>query len=479
MKREVRLFDELERFAKGHWLTNALALTFGYDGDVAYERIWKPLIERFGVPHPLVIADGRVDEGKALGVQVLRAGRAQGLFHPKLFVAIRDEAVLVAVGSANLTKGGLGANLELVTSLVFGPGLEQSASRRVLESVAAFIESCVVRRLDANAKSIEEVERVCRALRIVAELLPARDKKADPAFVHSAETALLDQLRAAHDDQVKRVVVVSPFWELDRPEPEPADSILCTVLESLPWSTKAEKPRCLLHAGGLGAGLRLPKAALEKYAAETELRLQALSKEPRRLHAKLLAVIGPKRTTLLWGSPNFTPAGLLRPATEGGNVECGLLLSVDSKTLPEHVFIEALELEETFDAHDGEIPEPAPLPPPTIVHFVLGELHYDPREQIVSLHGTVISDRVCSIEVRIPGDPSPLLAENVNGPGALNVQKKENLERSDEGGLRVLRSLHATLTVRGAADEILVEHLSRRWTQRSRASSPGGNRRCA
>jgi hypothetical protein len=36
MRREIRLFDELEKFAKGHWLTNALALTFGYDGDAAY-----------------------------------------------------------------------------------------------------------------------------------------------------------------------------------------------------------------------------------------------------------------------------------------------------------------------------------------------------------------------------------------------------------------------------------------------------------
>jgi len=461
MKREVRLFDELEKFAKGHWLTNAMALTFGYDGDVAYERIWKPLIERFGVPHPLVIADGIVDEGKALGVQVLRIGRAQGLFHPKLFVAVRDEAVLVAVGSANLTKGGLGANLELLTSLAFGPEVEQSAGRSVLESVAGFIESCVVRRLDANPKSIEEVERVCRAVRIVAELLPAREKKVGPAFVHSAETALLDQLRAAHDDVVKRVVVLSPFWELDRPDPEPADSVLCSVMDTLPWSSRTEEPRCLLHAGGIGAGLRLPKGALEKYAGQTELRLQALSKEPRRLHAKLLALIGPKRTTLLWGSPNFTPPALLRPAADGGNVECGLLLSVDAKTLPEHTLLDELELAETFDVHGGELPEPTPLPPPMTIDFVLGELHYEPREHIVSLHGTVISDRVRSIDVRIPGDAEPLLVQAVSGPGTLAAHKELNLERTEEGGLRVLRSLQAILTVRGDDAEILVEHTVR------------------
>src|SRR3954467_2920059 len=108
MKREVRLFDELDRFAGGGEITHALALTFGYDGDVANERIWTPLIEKYGVRHPIVIADGVVDEGTALSVHVLRARRFSGVFHAKLFLAIREDAVFASIGSANLTHGGLG-----------------------------------------------------------------------------------------------------------------------------------------------------------------------------------------------------------------------------------------------------------------------------------------------------------------------------------------------------------------------------------
>src|SRR3954467_6646323 len=98
MKREVRLFDELDRFAGGGEISHALALTFGYDGDTAAERIWTPLIEKYGVHHPLVIASGTVDAGTALGVHVLRAPKASGVFHPKLFLAVREDAVFAAIG---------------------------------------------------------------------------------------------------------------------------------------------------------------------------------------------------------------------------------------------------------------------------------------------------------------------------------------------------------------------------------------------
>src|SRR5262245_56154203 len=130
MRRELRLFDALDTFAAGKQVTHALGLTFGYDGDLAYERVWRPLIEKFGVRKPIVVADGTlvgrdgpgpVAAGTALAVVTLRARRrGRSVFHPKVFLAVRDDAVFVAVGSANLTSGGLGGNLELMSTLEFG-----------------------------------------------------------------------------------------------------------------------------------------------------------------------------------------------------------------------------------------------------------------------------------------------------------------------------------------------------------------------
>lgn len=451
MKREVRLFDEIERFAKGYRLSNALAFTFGYDGEVAYERIWKPLIERFGVPRPIVVADGKIDAGRALGATVLRAWTRGGVFHPKLFVAIRDDAAMVAIGSANLTRGGLGGNLELLTTLHFGSEVERSGSRHTLESIAAFVESAV-ERIAASEASLEELRRTVRALRLIAEQLKHQPKA--PRFVSSLEEPpLFEQLKTAHGESVRRLLVISPFWELDRTDVEGSDSLVCTAMDTLPWSSRLEEPRCVLYAGARGPGLRLPKTALEQYSTWTQLHLQASSREPRRLHAKLVALVGPKRTTLMWGSPNFTPAAMLRRAGDGGNVECALLWSLDAKHFDDETLKRELELEEPFDAQQGEIPEPESPGLMVIEDFVLGELLYDPRDKTLSLHGEVTSDRVRRVEVRM-GDVLLLSVEDV-AEGKLVARATVDVERYEEGDLRVLRHLYGMVKVLGDRGEVL------------------------
>jgi len=87
MLREVMLFDALDEFAAGGIVIHAVACTYGYEGDTAYERLWRPLIERYGVRRPLVIADGtsvgreiaasgRIDSGTALSVSLVRPARS-------------------------------------------------------------------------------------------------------------------------------------------------------------------------------------------------------------------------------------------------------------------------------------------------------------------------------------------------------------------------------------------------------------------
>lgn len=446
MKREVRLFDQIESFAKGHWVTHALALTYGYDGDVAYDRIWKPLIERFGLPKPVVVADGVVDSGRQLGVKVLGAG-GRSIFHPKLFVVLREDAALVAIGSANLTKGGLGGNLELLTSITFGTEFERSGSRNVLEGVISFLETVVRPRLHVTDESIEAFDTTCRALQIVAGQLPVRAKTAGPAFVHSGSEPLLKQLRESHGDEVRSAVVLSPFWEIDRASAEPADSTVHSIFDTFAWSKKPSSPRCRFIAGGLGGGLRLPKQAFEERREHLEVHLQAFSKEPRRLHAKLVALFGPKRTTVLWGSPNFTPSALLRSVPEGGNVECGFILSTDAKSLDEATLLAELDLGETFEKHSGELPEPVETTPEQSPAFILGELHYTPRGQVLSLHGYVVDSSIAKIEVRLTGEDTVILSKDVDRTGPFQVSGRANIERVEESGLRQLRASTARIDV--------------------------------
>lgn len=447
MKREIRLFDELDRFAVGGEISHALAFSFGYDGDVANERIWTPLIEKYGVRHPLVIADGVVDAGTSLGVHVLRARRHSGVFHAKLFLAIREDAVFAAIGSANLTKGGLGANLELMTPLVFARDMERPPPRAVLESILGFagqvvasIEGRVAE--SSRGKAFEAIQHAS----LILQSLPEPRRAPDLRFMHSYEVPIWTQLCAMHgDDPVNHLVVISPFFEVDDPKLDESDSLLRHALgDGLPWAVRAKSPRCTLHTSALGPIMPLPRRALEELASAVEVRPQALSIEPRRLHGKLIAIFGKKRTTLLWGSPNFTPSALLRTAANG-NIECALALSMGAGSADADAVINEFDLGEVFHAHRGPLPEEriTPQEPPPI--FDVGELLYDPATRLLTICGETWSANARRIRVRFGSDAeSPVLFDGeVARAGSFSFEHEAGqLEEEDpEMGRRRLRSL--------------------------------------
>lgn len=467
MRRELRLFDEIDRFAAGGEVSYVLALTFGLDGDVAAERIFTPLIERYGVRHPVVIASGAVDAGTKLGMPVLRAGRMGRVFHPKLLLAVREGAAFLAIGSANLTRGGLGANLEMVTPLVFGDEVERPAPPGVLASALAFTESVVARLHVADHSRGKAREVLNAASEVLRELGPAK-RGPDLRFVHSLEQPLWEQLAAQHgDDPVTELVVVSPFFESDDPDRDEWDSMLRHAFgEGLPWAARgrsgsagARRPRGTLHVGALGTRTVLPRAALEELGSTVELRPQALSVEPRRLHAKVVVVVGKKRTTMLWGSPNFTPAALLRSAAGGGNVECGLLLQAPASTLDGATVRSELDLDAIFHLHHGPLPEPVSLPPPEVLRFEIGEVLYDPERRVLALHGEVYDAAVQEIRVSLDGiqGASPLIQGPVTSAGPISFETTgPDIEEEDsETGRRRLKALHVFVEALGGDGAVL------------------------
>lgn len=448
MKRETRLFDELDRFAGGGEITHALGLSFGYDGDIANERLWKPLVEKYGLRHPLVIADGVVDAGTALGVHVLRARRPGGVFHAKLFLAVRDGAVFAAIGSANLTRGGLGANLELLTPLVFAPHAERLPPRAVLEDVLAFVRR-VAGDLRVAGDSAERVLAVVDQAMLVLDDLPEPRRSPDLRFFHSYEVPIWEQLRDLHgDDPVQHLLVVSPFLEADKPEADGADSLLRHTLgEGLPWAPRAKAPRLSLCTDAIDPNkpMPLPRLALEELAAAVEIRAQALSAEPRRLHGKLVAIFGKKRTTVLWGSPNFTPSALLRAAQDRGNTECALAVSMAASSVDAACVLEEFNLGDLFHVYRGPLPlalVPAPLPP---LIFEVGEALYDPKTRALVVCGEVWSPNLDRIRVLAVGPEGALAlfegAVRETGTYAFEIHEPPLEDEDPETGRRRLRTL--------------------------------------
>lgn len=456
MKRELRLFDEIDRFAADGPIIHAMALSYGYDGDIANDRIWRPLVERFGVRHPLVIADAdSLQAGTALGVHVLRIRRGRSVFHPKLLLAVREDAVLVTVGSANLTRGGLGGNLELMTVLTFSKDDERSASPDVLDAVIAFLEKHVLTGLVGRVapSSLDVAGDILHHCKLVRDVI-APTRESGVRFLHSGEEALWPQLRRVHgDDPVEHLAVVSPFFEADDPEAGEADSLLKYALsaEGLPWTKRSRTPRCTLYVAPVGPGLLLPTSALKALGDEVALRTQRLSVEPRRLHAKLIAVVGAARVTLLWGSPNFTPSALMRPATAGGNVECALAISTERRRNIWERLRSDLGLDEVFDVHTGALPEPVLRPTIEAPWFEVGEALYDPAVRSLEVHGEFFRAGAR----RVVAESDELLLEMFEpqvGPFSMSGPAPGLEEIDPDTGQRQLRTLEIRIRALGEHD---------------------------
>lgn len=474
MLREVRLFDALDEFAGRGVITHALACTYGYDGDTAYERLWRPLIERYGVRRPLVIADGasvardidapaRVDSGTPLAVSVVRPARSgRGVFHPKLLLAVKEDGVLLVVGSANLTKGGLGGNLELVTAFTFVAGQIPAVPKTVLAGALEFLRSHIRVALQSKVDQVELalLDEIVKHAEVAAEAVSDEALNERAAFVHSGAGPIWNEVLARHaGDPLERIVVVSPFYEREDPDNTEADGLFMRALEAPSlWSSAAKSPRIQLYMGTMNEGVtRPPVLALERYPDDVILHAQRFSEEPRRLHGKLVFLVGEKRVSVLWGSANFTPSALLRQWTptgsdaatsapselRGGNAECGILVSLGREEIDVGTIERHYGLDRLFARHDGTLSPPGPVPPPPeLPPCDVGELLYDPATGNLSLYAEVLGSAVRRLLLVPAGADGPELAVDVSGPGFVHMAWAARwLEEIDSGtGLRRLRT---------------------------------------
>lgn len=458
MLRETKLLDALDEFAGKDPIVHALALSYGYDGDVAYERLWRLLVEKFGVRHPFVIADGALDDtggyhynaGTPLAIRPVRPRRSgRGVFHPKLLLAVKEGGVLVTVGSANLTAGGLGGNLELVSALRFVSEEAPAAPKRVLSSILAFLQSEVRKSISHLPLSTLAIfDDILRHAVLAAERVPDGPKM-DMAFLHSGTGPLWEALLARHgDDPIERLVVVSPFFEREDPDcvdPYASDGMIGRALgDGTPWAERSGE-RLDLYAGAIDSAVCvLPSLALQHHRNEVSLHKQLFSVEPRQLHGKLVALLGRERVSLMWGSPNFTPSALLRRWTPGdttgsgvtgGNAECALAV-----TLPRSAFsLDQLRghygLDRLFARHEGDLPDVPVTPLPPLPAFEVGELLYDPATHGLAFHGEVLDARVRRLVIE-PADPAAglemKLVVEVTGVGTIEASFScASLEETD------------------------------------------------
>lgn len=303
----------------------SIVTTFGIDFD-AYEAVVLPRLRDAGCCNNVLVADARMLV-QALGDDAHRpkfAGRrysvvgahSTGVFHPKLVLQLGKVSGRLLVASANMTSSGLAGNLEVVAEVTVTEGSTETAPvlRAALDYLLQHLEPTSVPRRQVEwalkrarwlppAGSSDAVVELPGGERL-AFLSDSRDTGIGERFV-----ALIGSRR------VKRLVVVSPYWDHD-----------LRTLRRLREELRPERT-----AGAIQRQSSLFPVHALRSSDSIQLfdldRAQGAS-ATRFAHAKVIVAESDGGDCLLFGSANCTEAALGGRGQPGNNAEAALFRDV-------------------------------------------------------------------------------------------------------------------------------------------------------
>ena len=240
---------------------------------------------------------------------------------------------LIGFGSANLTSGGLGGNLEL---MLFANEANDEG-RQLIGGAARFLD-----RLVASGAA-----QMPASAREFIQTTLAGIPRASNAVLDSLHVALLEQmarshLSAARGHDTRHLTILSP-WHSSGAS---AEGVSPAVLRELKRSFKAEQMAVFTEgqndrgpALGRGISVHIRSEAMRpvpstENGAEEEALENAVDHRPTRVHAKAyLAESKSGGSTLFFGSANCTQPALMRSVSAGGNVELLVASALDKRAV--------------------------------------------------------------------------------------------------------------------------------------------------
>ncbi len=213
-----------------------------------------------------------------------------GVFHPKLVLLRAGRHVRACFGSANVTDGGLGTNLEIWTD---------SQDAEVVAGLVRFLYELV----QSPDLVVDDGAR-----RSVRRALSGVDARSTRAIWSSLDESFARRIQSSHDRHAHRVTVISPLYA--------SEGGLKTARAAIPAAEvhlytdlPATVPNTTVHVYEPPHAADQPDDDPESF--------------PRTLHAK--AYVFQRRregAASAWlGSANFTAQALTKSLAQGGNVE--------------------------------------------------------------------------------------------------------------------------------------------------------------
>jgi hypothetical protein len=326
---------EVERPDHAIWLTHNIDFLF-------VQSLVTPRLKQVGNPRLTILADSvcsgssyaqtwRFLSGLGSHYRVvpmeLGAGRR---FHPKALILASGEKAVLAVGSGNLTHGGMGANHEVWSFF----------STEVVEDRPAF--AAFGDYLEVLSLSLKLDDSICEALRAPFKDGDWAKSLPKPAFLSGtpSDKALLDQLVDQVQPNIKRISVITPYFDTEG-----------AALKELgrrfqvPVTAYVQDNHVGLHQG-----------AADTFGSELNvgsIRFRGEDQKASFIHAKLIVFHNDSGAFAVVGSANCSRAALLADAS-WGNAE-----------LVAHRLVSQVDVEELLgDFELAASPPSLPVEPP-------------------------------------------------------------------------------------------------------------------
>lgn len=462
---QLSVRDALLSFAAGEPLRAALFLTYSFDGRWFEEAIVPELCER-PIETMLVVRDRNAIANEAPSVRYRKVNAcSSSVFHPKLALLVTRDRARAVIGSANLTRGGFERSREL--GRVFDLGPQKAKDHGIFASLLAYFHDGLASELRGDAA--RDLEEVARALH---EVVTRHEAPAAAAHVllHGYSKPIWTQVLESLPHRVlRRVVIMSPFFEPDLQRQHPEDpafgprdhSVFASLLErDFEFEPPKGEPPVRVYFRHGGGRTELPVRKLGEYGDK----LVYFAEDTATLHAKLLLLEGAEGEgrepflVALHGSPNFTAAALTRQPPHG-NSELAVLTTLPAKRKGFERAVRVLGLDRGF--HRVEDPSSlqteATTEPPALISRGVADLTYRVDEGVVVLILVQAAPAGARVRVRLPQDGSwNVVGEsNASGLSEVFVAVPGVAGIDEDTKLLEIRCMAVRVEIVGVNDEVL------------------------
>lgn len=244
---------------------------------------------------------------------------SKGAFHPKLTLCIGDEALLLLLGSGNISPGGHGKNHELFTA--FYADSAASPQLPLIQEAWSYVRILARNLQGLSADKLSWIEDNTRLLNAESKLKHTwykLDSNYQAALLYNEpEQSLYQQLlEIVGGDSIEEIQIFAPFYD-------PDGKFLQNLLADFP----AAGIKAFLQKDYGQHPIHIPSHSRLKFYAweETERAQQTFSHYARNLHAKILWFRSARTQFCLIGSPNATFAAFGSKDSMGKNEELAVL----------------------------------------------------------------------------------------------------------------------------------------------------------